>query len=98
MSELSKLWASMEKAGEQRRFELEQFNEGIRAPDNVITCAEEPSIQYALWRVPEGVWKMRKYKNGYHPNEAVLIDMDELQILHELFERAGNDLGKEGGE
>ncbi len=93
-NELSVFFEAMERDSLDRRDKLAQFNEQLRDPDDVLIF-EEGLLEYGLWRVPQGVWKLRKYKNGYHPNDGQFISTEELLVLRDVFDKPTRDLIEE---
>lgn len=72
-----------------RKKEIEEFNKEIGEPDSKIVLEVEEeygittfgAIEYGFWNTDRGVVKLRKYKNGYHPESMVLISDEEIEAI-----------------
>ena len=75
MTAMSRLVAA---ASQRRKEETEAFNSMIRKPDTTYTI---DSVEYGVWRVEGGLFILRKYKNGYHPEEIREITKTEFAAM-----------------
>lgn len=83
-SDLTIMMQHLKQDGAKKRDMLKEYNARIREPDLFLETDEGFGVGY--WRVPAGIWKAEKYKNGYHPNRGVLLENTELVHLMKLLE------------
>ena len=86
-NDLKLLMNSYTERGKQWAQELAEFNNNLRKSDTFVETEDGFGVGY--WRVPEGIWKAPKYKNGYHPEDGVLLDKEELHRLVDLLNMQG---------
>jgi len=76
----------------QKKIAHGMFNEELREPDAVLEIDEH--YTYGLWRIPEGVIKIRKFKNGYHLSSWRAYPNIELAKLRTVMDSEPEELSR----
>lgn len=89
-NDLALMMDTHKKEGKERQKKIKEYNARIREPDMFFETEHGFGVGY--WRVPGGIWKNERYKNGYHYNRGVLIDSAELSLLVDLFDKDAQEI------
>jgi len=87
----------LERDRRKKAAQLKEFNEKLRKPDHEVVIDEY--FAYGYWRIPGGIIMLRKYKNGYHPDNGGEKYTDEdLELLRKLHSQVPREWDDKSGD